>query len=62
MDLDVSAYSTDYAQLRNRYEAQQQELRTVQDDQTSLQRDLDLVRDERDNALLQIQRAAAAQR
>ena len=41
-----------YAQLRDRHEARQQELRTAQDDLTSLQRDLDLVRDERDNALL----------
>ena len=32
----------------------------VQDNLASLPRDLDLVRDERDNALLQIQRAAAA--
>ena len=34
----------------------------MQDDLASLQRDLDLVRDERDNVLLKIQRAAAVQR
>ena len=33
----------------------------MQDDLASLQRDLHVVRDGRDNALLQIQRAAAAQ-
>ena len=34
----------------------------MQDDLASLQRDLDLVRDERDSAQPRIQRAAAAQR
>ena len=48
-DLDVSAYSTDYAQLRDKYEAEQQELRTVQGHLTFLQHDLDIVQDERDN-------------
>ena len=58
----MSAYSTDYAQLRDRYNAQQQELHVAQDDLTSLKRDLNLVRTEQDNALQQLQRAAAAQR
>ena len=61
-DLDVTAYSTDYTQLRDRYEAQQQELAVAQGDLESLKRDLDMVRAERDNAQRQIQRSAAAQR
>ena len=61
-DLDVSAYSTDYAQLRDRYEAQQQELSVAQGDLESLKRDWDMIRTERDNALQQVQRSAAAQR
>ena len=58
----MSAYSTDYTQLRDRYEAQQQELAVAQGDLESLKRDLDMVRTERDNAQQQIQRSAAAQR
>ena len=58
----MSAYSTDYAQLRDRYDAQQQELRVAQDERTSLKRDLDLVGTEPDTAVEQVQRAAAAQR
>ena len=61
-DLDVTAYSTDYAQLRDQYEAQQQELAVARGDLKSLTRDLDMVRTERDNAQQQIQRSAAAQR
>ena len=61
-DLDVSAYSTDYAQLSDRYDAQQQVLRVAQEDLESLRRDLDMIRTERDNALQQVQRSAAAQR
>ena len=61
-DLDVTAYSTDYTQLRDRYEAQQQELAVAQGDLESLKRDLDMVRTERGNAQQQIQRSAAAQR
>ena len=58
----MSAYSTDYTQLRDRYEAQQQELAVAQGDLESLKRDLDMARTERDNALQQVQRSAAAQR
>ena len=61
-DLDVSAYSTDYTQLRDRYEALQQELNVAQGDLESLKRDLDMVRAERDNAQQQVQRSAVAQR
>ena len=61
-DLDVTAYSTDYAQLRDQYEAQQQELAVARSDLESLTRDLDMVRAERDNAQQQAQRYAAAQR
>ena len=61
-DLDVTAYSTDYAQLRDQYEAQQQELAVARSDVESLTRDLDRVRAERDNAQQQVQRCAAAQR
>ena len=43
-DLDVSAYSTDYAQLRDWYEALQQELSVAQGDLESLKRDLDMIR------------------
>ena len=49
-DLDVTAYSTDYAQLRDEYEAQQRELAVARSDLESLTRDLDMVRTERDNA------------
>ena len=49
-DLDVTAYSTDYAQLRDQYEAHQQELAVTRSDLESLTRDLDMVRGERDNA------------
>ena len=59
-DLDVTAYSTDYAQLRDQYEAQQQELAVARRDLESLTRDLDMVRTERDNAQQLIQRSAAA--
>ena len=58
----MSAYSNDYAQLRDRYEALQQELSVAQGDLKSLKRDLDMTRTERDNALQQVQRSAAAQR
>ena len=61
-DLDVTAYSTDYAQLRDEYEAQQQELAVARSDLESLTRDLDMVRTERDNAQQQTKRSAAAQR
>ena len=61
-DLDVTAYSTDYGQLRDQYEAQQQELVVAQGALESLTRDIDMVRTERDNAQRQIQRSAAAQR
>ena len=61
-DPDVTAYSTDYAQLRDQYEAQQQELAVARGDLESLTRDLDMVRAERDNAQQQAQRPAAAQR
>ena len=61
-DLDVTAYSTDYTQLRDQYEAQQQELAVARGDLESLTRDLDMIRTERDNAQQQIQRSAAAQR
>ena len=61
-DLDVTAYSTDYTQLRDRYEAQQQEQAVARSDLESLTRDLDMVRAERDNAQEQAQRYAAAQR
>ena len=61
-DLDVSAYSADSAQLRGRYEAQQQELTVAQGDLESLKCDLDMIRTERDHAQEQIQRSAAAQR
>ena len=61
-DLDVTAYSTDYAQLRDQYEAQQQELAVARSDLESLTRDLDMVRAERDNAQQQAQRYAAAER
>ena len=60
-DLDVSAYSTDYTQLRDRYEALQQELNVAQGDLDSLKRDLDMIHTERDNALQEVQRSAAAQ-
>ena len=46
-DLDVTAYSTDYTQLRDRYEAQQQELAVAQGDLEFLKRDWDMVRTER---------------
>ena len=49
-DLDVTAYSTDYAQLHDEYEAQQRELAVARSDLESLTRDLDMVRTERDNA------------
>ena len=61
-DLDVSAYSTDCAQLRDRYETLQQELSVAQGDLESLKCGLDMIRTERDNALQQVQRSAAAQR
>ena len=61
-DLDVTAYSTDYAQLHDEYEAQQRELAVARSDLESLTRDLDMVRTERDNAQQQAQRCAAAQR
>ena len=61
-DLDVTAYSTDYTQLRDQYETRQQELAEAREDLESLKRDLDMVRTERDNAQQQIQRSAAAQR
>ena len=61
-DLDVTAYSTDYTQLRDHYEAKQQELAEARGDLESLTRDLDMVRTERDNAQQQIQRSAAAPR
>ena len=61
-DLDVTAYSTDYAQLRDEYEAQQQELAVARSDLESLTRDLDMICTERDNAQQQTQRSAAAQR
>ena len=61
-DLDVTAYSTNYAQLRDQYEAQQQELAVARGDLESLTRDLDMARTERDNAQQQVQRSAAAQR
>ena len=57
----MSAYSTDCTQLRDRYEAQQQELDVAQGDLESLKRDLDMVRAERDNAQQEVQRSAAAQ-
>ena len=53
-DLDVSAYSTNYTQLRDRYEALQQELNVAQGDLESLKRDLDMIRTKRDNALQQV--------
>ena len=43
-DLDVTAYSTDYAQLHDEYEAQQRELAVARSDLESLTRDLDMVR------------------
>ena len=49
-DLDVTAYSTDYAQLHDEYEAQRRELAVARGDLESLTRDLDTVRTERDNA------------
>ena len=58
----MTAYSTDYTQLRDRCEAQQQELAVAQGDLESLKRDLDMVCTERDNTQQQIQRSAAAQR
>ena len=58
----MTAYSTDYTQLRDQYEAQQQELAVAQGGLESLKRDLEMVRTERDNAQQQIQRSAAAQR
>ena len=58
----MTAYSTDYTQLRDQYEAQQQELPVAQGDLEYLKQDLDMVRTERDNAQQQIQRSAAAQR
>ena len=61
-DLDVSAFSTDYAQLRDRYETLQQELTVTQGDLESLKRDLDMIRTQGDNAQQQVQRSAAAQR
>ena len=61
-DLDVSAYSTDYTQLRDQYEAQQQVLRLAQENLESLKRDVDMIRTEQDNALQQVQRSGAAQR
>ena len=60
--LDVTAYSTDYAQLHDEYEAQRRELAVAQSDLESLTRDLDAMRTERDNAQQQAQRCAAAQR
>ena len=56
----MTAYSTDYTQLRDRYEAQQQELAVAQGDPESLKCDLDMVRAERDNAQQQVHRSAAA--
>ena len=56
----MSAYSTDYTQLCDRYEAQQEEAAVAQGDPGSLKRELDMVRPERDNAEQQIQRSAAA--
>ena len=53
---------TDYAQLRDQYEAQQRELAVARGDLESLTRDLDMVRAKRDNAQQQVQRSAAAQR
>ena len=61
-DLDVTAYSTAYAQLRDTYEAQQQELAVAKGDLESLKRELDMVCTKRDNAQQQIQHSAAAQR
>ena len=61
-DLDVTTYSPDYAQLRDKYEAQQQELAVARGDLESLTRDPHMVRTERDNAQQQIQRSATAQR
>ena len=61
-DLDVTAYSTDYAQLHDRYEVQQQELAVAQGDLESLKRNVDMVPTKRSNAQQQIQRSAAAQR
>ena len=61
-DLDVTAYSTNYTQLCDQYEAQQQELAVARGDLESLTRDLDMVRTERDNAQQQIEHSAAAQR
>ena len=54
-DLDVSAYSTDYAQLRDGYEPLQQELNVAQGVLEYLKRGLDMIRTERDNALQQVQ-------
>ena len=61
-DLDVTAYSTDYAQLHDEYEAQRRVLAVARGDLESLTRDLDTMRTERDNAQQQAQRCAAAQR
>ena len=58
----MSSYSTDYTHLRDRYETLQQELNVAQGDLESLKRDLDMIRNERDNALQQVQRSATAQR
>ena len=58
----MSAYSTDYAQLSDRYDARQQVMRVAQEDPESLKRDLDMIRTERENALQQVQQPAAAQR
>ena len=61
-DHNVSAYATDYAQLSDRYDAQQQVVRIAQEDPESLKCDLNMLRTQRDNALQQVQRSAAAQR
>ena len=55
----MSAYSTDYAKLRDRYDAQQQVFCVAQEDQESLKRDPDMIRIERDNALQQIQQSSS---
>ena len=62
-DLDVSAYSTDYTQLSDRYEALQQELNVAQGDLESLKRDLDMIRaGQRRAASPAIRRSTAAGR
>ena len=61
-DVDVSAYSTDCAQLSDRYDAQQQVLQVAQEDLESLKRDPNMIRTKWDNALQQVQRSCPAQR